>query len=331
MAQADRAARFEAEISEDAVLPFSVPALHVRGRVIRLGTVVDEILRRHEFPVPVSRLLGEALVLTALLGSSLKFTGRFVLQTRSDGIVDFLVSDYEVPGKLRGYCRYDAEKLARHMDEDLSPGLLMGEGHLAFTVDQGSDMQQYQGIVPLEGESLAEVAQNYFRQSEQIPTRIRLAASEIYMPSLLAGTPAEKVWRAGGIVAQYLPKSGGLGETETYGFVGGQDDYHAADGGANTDSWTEAASFIDTVEDHELLDPMVPPERLLYRLFHERGVRVFDKAAIGVHCRCSRERIGGILKQFDDRERDDMTEDGVIRVKCEFCARTYEFDPSNII
>ena len=188
--------------TEDFIRPFAVPALGLRGRTVRLGPLVDAVLDRHAYPVPVARLIAEALALTALLGSSLKFDGRFVIQSQSDGPVSFLVADYFGDGDLRAYCRFDAERVAAIHGE----GRLLGTGHLAFTVDQGEGMKSYQGIVPLEGHTLADTAETYFRQSEQIPTRIALAAGEILQPGT-DGAGSVKGWRAGGLFVQQRVKS----------------------------------------------------------------------------------------------------------------------------
>ncbi len=184
---------------DDRVVPFAVEALDARGRVVRLGHLVDRILERHAYPAPVSRLLGEMVVLAVLLGTSLKFEGRFQLQTRTDGAVDMLVVDFEAPDRVRAYARFDADRLAA-LGDAVSPPQLLGRGHLALTIDQGPTMQRYQGIVALEGQSIEEAAHQYFRQSEQIPTRVRLAVGE----TLPAGGRAH-AWRAGGSLCSSCP------------------------------------------------------------------------------------------------------------------------------
>lgn len=292
--------------ADDVIRPFTVPALHLRGRVVRLAEIADTVIGRHGYPPPVARLIGEALAVTALLGSSLKFDGRFVLQTQSDGPVSFLVADYANGGDLRAYCTFDSEALAAAPEQSL-----LGSGHLALTIDQGADMQAYQGIVALEGQSLSEAAEAYFRQSEQIPTRVVLAAGEV-QGSVGGG------WRAGGLLVQHLPDDGGAAafgdpEADPVGF-------HAAD-------WEEASILVDTIEDHEVLDPQIGSDTLLFRLFHERGVRVFDKQALSERCRCSRDRIQTMLDGFTEEEIRDMTVEDAITVTCEFCGRVYGFDP----
>src|SRR6201747_2327793 len=185
---------------DDAVLPFEVASLDLRGRLTRLGPALDEVLTKHDYPAQVGKLLGEAIVLATLLGSSLKFDGRFILQTQTDGPVSFLIVDFQAPDRLRAYARYDARRLADGQDS----GALLGNGHLAMTIDQGADMSRYQGLVALEGGTLEDAAHEYFLRSEQIPTRVRLAGAQ----ELSAGEGgARHRWRAGGIMLQFLPKS----------------------------------------------------------------------------------------------------------------------------
>src|ERR1700740_1457777 len=185
---------------DDAVLPFEVAALDLRGRVTRLGPGLDDLPAKHDYPPPVCKLLGEAIVLTTLLGSSLKFDGRFILQTQTDGPVSFLIVDFQAPDRLRAYARFDATRLKDGQDS----GSLLGKGHLAMTIDQGPDMSRYQGLVALEGGSLEDAAHEYFLRSEQIPTRVRLAVAEELRAA--QGGPSHR-WRAGGIMLQFLPKS----------------------------------------------------------------------------------------------------------------------------
>src|SRR5271168_5428620 len=185
---------------DDAVLPFEVGSLDLRGRLARLGPALDDILDRHDYPPPVGKLLGEAIVLTTLLGSSLKFDGRFILQTQTDGPVSFLIVDFQAPDRLRAYARFDAAQIRDGQDS----GHLLGRGHLAMTVDQGADMSRYQGLVALEGGDLEQAAHEYFSRSEQIPTRVRLAVAEEFR----AGeNGVRRHWRAGGILLQFLPSS----------------------------------------------------------------------------------------------------------------------------
>ncbi|WP_181700799.1 Hsp33 family molecular chaperone [Chthonobacter albigriseus] len=311
---------------DDSVLPFQVEALDARGRVVTLGPALDTILGRHDYPPSVSRLLGEAVALTALLGTSLKFQGRFIVQTQSDGPVHMLVVDFETPDRIRACARFDRAAVEASVAEGRDrPEHLLGNGHLAMTVDQGTNMSRYQGVVPLDGRSLEDAAHQYFAQSEQIPTRVRLAVGEL-MTRDQDGLRRE--WRAGGLLVQFLPEAPERVRVR---------DLHPGDAPEGTpddlgddedDAWTEARSLVETIEDVELTDPEVTAERLLYRLFHERGVRVFERQPLHEQCRCSRERVDDMLRSFTGEERRDMTVDGRITVTCEFCSTVYDFDPA---
>jgi molecular chaperone Hsp33 len=309
---------------DDRVLPFAVEGLEVRGRVVSLGPTLDTILARHSYPAPVARVLGEAAALTVLLGSSLKFDGRFQLQTRSDGPIDLIVVDFDAPDKLRACARFDARRLAQAAAERrLDTGALIGHGHLALTIDQGPDMSRYQGVVALEGQNFEEAAHLYFRQSEQIPTRVRLAVGEE-----LTGERAS--YRAGGLMVQFLPPSP---ERQRQPDLppGDAPQGHVHAEAPEDDSWVEAKLLAETVEDHELIDPTVTSERLLYRLFHERGVRVFNAQGVREQCRCSRDRIMAMMLRFSLQERRDMVgDDGRIGITCEFCSRFYDLDPAEV-
>lgn len=312
---------------DDAVLPFQVDALDIRGRTVRLGPALDAVLAHHDYPAPVKRVLGEAVALTALLGSSLKFDGRFILQTQTDGPVDMVVVDFVSPDKIRAYARFDKDALARAEGANtLTPAALLGRGHLAMTIDQGLSANRYQGIVALDGEGLEAAAHQYFQQSEQIPTRVRLAVGE---EMRAGGSPSS--WRAGGLLAQFLPED----SRRT-----ARGDLHPGDapeGSAHhsvgeDDAWVEAQSLVGTLEDVELIDRELPSERLLYRLFHERGVRVFEPVPMRAHCTCNRDRVKGVLASFEESERRDMIqEDGTVGVTCEFCGRTYSFSAEDVL
>jgi molecular chaperone Hsp33 len=255
--------------------------------------------------------------LTALLGAALKFEGKFILQTKTDGPVDMIVADYAPPGRLRGYARFDAQRLAA-LGEPAQPGLI-GKGHLAMTVDQGPKMDRYQGIVPLDGVSLTEAADTYFRQSEQIPTRLRLSAGPLIGRRGLADQ-----WRSGAIMVQHLPADGGMSPLPT---TSGDAPEGTEDQAAEHDDWVKARLLLDTVEDHELLDPTLTPERLLYRLYHEDGVTVYPPTHLARHCSCSEESIAAMLRRFPAEDRADMVQDGAISVTCEFCSTVYRFSP----
>lgn len=307
-------------MGEDLVLPFEIRPLGVRGRLVRLGASVDDILSRHDYPPPVSALLAEAVALTAMLGAMLKFDGKFILQTKTDGPVDMIVADYVSPGKIRGYARFDAARLA--LFQNPTEAQLMGNGYLAMTVDQGPDMDRYQGIVPLQGADLTEAAHSYFEKSEQIPTRIRLAAG----PLMQRGAKAES-WRAGAIMVQHLPREGGQSPLPTHS----GDAPEGADAPlAENDDWVKARLLLDTVEAHELLDPQLSAERLLYRLYHEDGVTAYPSTPVARYCSCSADSITRMLSRFPPEDRNDMVENGEIAVTCEFCSTTYRFAPGEL-
>jgi molecular chaperone Hsp33 len=306
-------------VTDDLVLPFEVKPLGIRGRVVRLGPVIDDILSRHDYPQPVSALLAQSVGLAALLGSTLKFEGKFVLQTKTDGPVTMLVADFASPNGVRGVARYnkqaveDAGRLATETE-------LMGQGYLAMTVDQGQDMERYQGIVPLGTGTLADAAHTYFAQSEQIPTRLHLFAG----PVLTRGEK-QTHWRAGAILIQHLPREGGISPVP---FSSGDTPEGVEDDVQENDDWVKARLLLDTVESHELLDPTLSAEDLLYRLYHEDGVTVYPAANLVRHCTCSHETVRAMLEGFSDQDRADMVEDGAIKVVCEFCSTPYVFKPS---
>ncbi|MGM5029862.1 Hsp33 family molecular chaperone [Tardiphaga sp. 20_F10_N6_6] len=304
---------------DDAVLPFEVAPLDLRGRLTRLGPALDELLAKHDYPAPVAKLLGEAIVLTTLLGSSLKFDGRFILQTQTDGPVSLMIVDFRAPDKMRAYARFDAERLL----PGLGTAALLGKGHLAMTVDQGADMSRYQGLVALNGGTLEDAAHEYFLRSEQIPTKVRLAVGEEWR-SGEEGGPTHR-WRAGGMLLQFLPKAPERVQRDLH--AGDAPEGAEVDAVPEDDAWVEGQSLIGTVEDVELIDPDLSGERLLYRLFHERGVRVFASSPLRAECSCSRDAVSGMLKSFEPQDRADMVKDDKVVVTCEFCSSVYEFTP----
>jgi molecular chaperone Hsp33 len=302
-------------VPDDLVLPFQADLAGASGRVVRLGAAVDGILQGHDYPEPVCKLLGEAVALTALLGTSLKFEGKFNLQTKTDGPVNMLVVDYRSSGELRGYAGFDAAKVeALEKSGDYNPADFLGTGHLAMTIDRGPDMDAYQGIVALDGGDLNQAADAYFQQSEQLPTFIRVAVAKHFM----AQSEDTEIgqggwsWRAGGLLLQHLTREGGN---------------EAADIASSEEDWNRASILAGTVRDEELLDPMLAPDRLIYALFHEEEVRAFESSELRFHCGCSQDRVKSMLDSFGGDELSDMAEDRKIRVTCEFCNTRYEFDP----
>lgn len=318
------AAAFEG--TDDVVLPFAVEPLDVRGRVVRLGPSIDTILARHGYPDMVARVIGEAAALTAMLGSSLKLEGRFQLQTKTDGVIDMVVVDFNAPDRLRATARFDKERLDGLASGGVKTGDLLGSGYLAMTIDQGSDRSRYQGVVALEGQGFEEAAHQYFRQSEQIPTQVRLAVAEQF-------ENGRHTYRAGGVMVQFLPTSPDrLRQADLApGDIPEGHSSHDLAAPSEDDAWVEAKSLLATVEDHELIDPAVSSERLLYRLFHERGVRVFEGQRVHEECTCSHGRIMSMMRRFSPEDRRDMVGDnGRIGITCEFCSRFYDLDPAEV-
>jgi len=291
---------------DDLVAAFQIEGWPVRGRIVRLGAAIDAVLSAHDYPEPVAALLGEACALAALVGSSLKIDGRLLVQAQGDGPVRYVVVDYGTDGSLRGYCRYDAEEVAALSTGFARPGArtLLGQGTFVMTLDRGPDFERTQGITPIEGESLSIAAEHYFAQSEQIPTKVRLSVAQVT-------TEAGTRWRAGGALLQLIAGDEARGSTE--------------------EVWERSRALFQTLGDDELVDPTITPETLLYRLFHEDGVRLEDARALQARCRCSAERIQSVLGSFSPDERTEMVEpDGMIHVTCEYCARVYKLDPGAV-
>jgi len=298
-----------AVVPDDLVQPFRIDPFALRGRLVRLGPAIDRILSQHAYPEPVAAMLGEAITLAVVLAGALKYDGVFTLQTKGDGPIRLIVADVSTDGAVRGYAQYDQKKLDAVTTAagaaTLSVPRLLGTGYIAFTVDQGEETYRYQGIVELAGASLADCAQHYFRQSEQIQAGIKLAVGQ---------TGPGRTWRAGGLMLQRVPPEGG------YGVIA--DDVE--------DGWRRAMILMSSATAGELIDPDLTPHRLLFRLFHEDGVRVYDTHPLEARCRCSRERIETILRAFPADELDDMQKERVTTVTCEFCSRRYTFDADEI-
>lgn len=314
-----------AESGDDNIVPFALEEMDCRGREVSLGAALDQILTRHDYPEPVARLLGEAILLAALVGAGLKFEGKFILQTQSDGPIDMMVVDFASPSALRGYARFDRAEINKAIAaKKTTTADLLGEGHLAMTIDQGRHMERYQGIVKLDGISLEEAARHYFMQSEQIPTQVRLAVGQLTKK----GAP-KNVWRARGLMLQHFPAASERNMPD----LPGDGDFDNVETNDNTfaesENWREAKSLFETVSDAELLDPDLSSERLLFRLYHEKGVRVFEPQMVEDRCSCSAERIELMLAEsFSAEDRAGMVEDGEIEVKCEFCSTAYAFNPN---
>ncbi|MGE0653385.1 MAG: Hsp33 family molecular chaperone HslO [Alphaproteobacteria bacterium] len=294
---------FRPGLAEDLVLPFRVERTGLRGRFVRVGPLLTEILSRHDYPAAVSHILAELIVLTATLGSALKYDGIFTLQTSGDGPVSILVADMTSAGALRAYAQFDAGRVAALAEgPDLSPvPALIGQGHLAFTVDQGQDTERYQGIVALEGSTLTDCIHHYFRQSEQIDAAIKLAVTQ----------DEGDRWRGGAIMVQRLPDEGGAPEMNR---------------GQTDEDWREVVTLMGSARTDEITSPSLAPDRLLYRLFHEPGVRAFAPQPVSAGCRCSRRRVARTLAAFPREEILALMEDNAVSVRCEFCGADYAFD-----
>lgn len=298
--------------NDDLIKPFILESSNFRGRTVRLGNVLDDILSAHDYPKPVAHLVAETTTLALLLSSMLKYDGIFTLQTQGDGPVGMLVADVTSDGKVRACASYNEDRL-EHARIQLSAmksiessqnhlAQYLGKGHIAFTVDQSSDTERYQGIVELKGASLTDCVQHYFSQSEQIGTGIKMAVGQ-----------RNEQWRAAGIMIQKMP------EEETTRFQTNQ-------ANLDEDDWQRTMVFLDSCTEKELLDPQLPPNELLTRLFHEEGVRVFEPKALIKECRCSVERVEIVLKMMSKDDREYMQKDGKMTLKCEFCSTEYSFD-----
>jgi len=295
---------------DDLVQPFQIDPFRLRGRLVRLGPLLDEILTRHDYPEAVATMLGEAIALAAALAGALKYAGVFTLQTKGDGPIHLLVADVTSDGAVRGYAQYDQEKLAK-ATAALPAGAgiggpvprLLGAGYLAFTVDQGEHSERYQGIVELQGATLAQCVHHYFHQSEQLEAALKVAVAR--MPD----ETGEPRWRAGALMIQRLPPERGTIERA-----------------AEDEGWRRAMILMSSSTSAELVDPLLKPEALLFRLFHEDGVRVYETHALAARCRCSRDRVETMLRALAPQDLEEMTAEGKVLVTCEFCSTVYTFD-----
>ncbi len=299
--------------SDNNVTIFQLDNSPVRGRAVHLGDALDKALKKPDgsdrYPDAVARMLGEAMMIGAIVARALKFDGRLIVQCHgtNEGAISLLMADCNTEGHIRGYARFNAEQLKMIRLDNRNPGAqaLLGGGTFSMTIDQGPDMDQYQGLSAIEGNSLAECAEHFFLQSEQIPTRIKLACGQAQLPG------ADPAWRGGGMMIQRIAADETRGNTE--------------------DDWETAIALFETLSDDELIDPDVSQETLLYRLFHEGGVRVVEQGDVVAQCACSEERLRNTLKSFDEAAMTDMAEDGVITANCQFCDREYRFELSEFV
>ncbi|MBR0673894.1 Hsp33 family molecular chaperone HslO [Neoroseomonas soli] len=289
------------------VLPFHLQHRPVRGRLVRLGPLADALLTRHDTHPAVTALAGQALALTAGLAAALKFRGSFSLQAKGDGPVPMLLADCTDGGALRGYARAQDDRIAPLLAEDATPSAatLLGKGYLAFTCDQGPDMDRYQGIVAIEGETLTEMTGTYFRTSEQLMTHVQLACAK-----------TEAGWRAAALILERVAGEGGIAAE--------------LDAEAQDEAWRTAVALAATLTDAELLDDTLPGERLLHRLFALEGLALDRARALSYGCRCSRAKLAGVLAGFGEEDLDHMAEDGTITMTCEFCNLGFRFDRAEL-
>ena len=313
---------------DDTILPFQLERADIRGRVARLDKVLETILGQHAYPAPVAALVAEAALLTALIGQTIKLRWKLSLQIRGTGAIRLIATDYfgpaveGHPARMRAYAGFDAAALpaasaARPFD-------LLGAGIFAILIDQGADTKPYQGITPIAGRSLADCAETYFAQSEQLPTRFALAMGEALEP----GRPAR--WRGGGVMVQHMPKSSPFAKQEATGFDGLLAPEDLLDG-VDAENWGRALTLLGTVEATELIGPHVGPDQLLLRLFHEEGPRVFPAQAVRFGCTCGPEKVVQSLSIYPPQDIARMTTpDGKVTADCQFCGAHYEFDPAEL-
>ncbi|MGH1398850.1 MAG: Hsp33 family molecular chaperone HslO [Alphaproteobacteria bacterium] len=299
---------------DDVVQSFRVESSALRGRVVRLGSVVDDVLAAHDYPPAVGQLVGEVMALCALLSSMLKYDGVFTLQAKGDGAVKLLVADMNGAGDLRGCATFDAAAVEA-LDDGAKLADILGQGYVTFTVqpDDTDVGEPYQGIVALEGESLVDCALHYFAQSEQIETAVKIAVGR-------EGALGDGKWRAGGVMLQMMPEEGG-----TDGGV-----KVVKDGDDVREDWRRARILMESVSDDELLDAGLHSHILLHRLYHDEGVRVFEPQGVHKNCRCSEDKVLRVIATLSPEDLEYVTKDGKIVMKCEFCSHEYAVDPATL-
>ena len=311
---------------DDTVLPFQLDRSDTRGRVARLDGVLDQVLAQHRYPPAIEALVAETTLLTALIGQTIKLRWKLSIQVRGDGPARLIATDYHAPtedgepARLRAYASFDPDRL-----ENIHPFSLIGKGYFAILIDQGEGNVPYQGITPIAGQSLANCAENYFAQSEQLPTRFQLSLGK----SMLAG--GSQGWRAGGVMLQQMPKASPFAQRDSApdpeSLTSPEDILDEVEG----ENWNRANILLDTVEDLELIGPTVQPTQLLTRLFHEEQPRVFDAQSVRFGCSCSSDRVRQSLSIYSAKDIAHMTTDeGIVTADCQFCGAHYEFDPKTL-
>lgn len=297
-------------VPDDIVQPFQLENAVARGRLVRLGPAAREILNAHDYPDPVAGILAETLSLAALVAGIFMFDGLFSLQAKGDGPVGIVVADLTSDGALRGFAQFRAKEVAALGDKwkDGPVPHLLGSGYLSFTVDQGKESDRYQGIVELTGATLADCAHNYFHQSDQFDGVVKLTS----------GRNADGDWRTGGLLLQKMPPEGMVLQSGD----AADEDFEEA--------WRRAVVLMSSSRDEELLDAALHPHDLLFRLFHEDGVRVFDPDNLEMRCRCSPERVENMLKSFPRAEIETLKIGDDVVVSCEYCGRDYRFSDKEL-
>ncbi len=297
----------------DSCVSFHINNNAFFGRFVRLDNVINTILSKHQYPKVVSSVLAESIALATLLASTLKYEGLFTLQTKSNGPISMIVIDISSDGTIRASATYDeqrienAKKLRKTEDEHEEAPHYLGQGYLAFTVDQGGPDKMYQGIVEIQGKTLSECALRYFKQSEQIDTALKLYIKEPEYP--------EDKWQSAGILLQKLPNEGGTEINE--------EDVK--------DSWEEAVIFLESLQSQEIFDSNLSSEVLLHRLYHSHQLSVNHNKDYKFGCRCNREKLRTILSNMSEKEIDSLSEKGKITAECSFCGEKYSFEKGELI
>lgn len=313
---------------DDTILPFQLDRSDIRGRVARLDGTINQILEQHNYPTMVQALIADAALLTAMIGQTIKLRWKLSLQIRGDGPIRLIATDYYAPSsenepaQVRAYASYDADRLPT---EYVDPFKQLGKGFFAVLIDQGSGTEPYQGVTPLAGNSIADCAATYFAQSEQLPTRFALGAA-------LSTEPGEETeWRAGGLMLQHMPKASPLMKSDEPAADDGLLRDHDILDGDEGENWNRATTLMETVELEELIGPIVSPDQLLLRLFHEEAPRIYDPQAVKFGCTCGPEKVKNTMSIYSAKDIEKMTNpQGKVTADCQFCGAHYEFHPNSL-